>query len=349
METVLSKGTPPEPDQTYRVLVENATETIFSLNLKGIITYLSPAIEIHTGYRPEELIGKEFRQFIYPEDLPGLLVSYEHTMAGMKEPYEFRIRIKDGSLRHVLTSSSVLMKDGRPAGMIGVMNDLTERKRSEEALRRSMDKLKAAISGVIQAMAVTVEMRDPFTSGHQQRVSDLALAIGQEMALPPDRLEGLRIAGLIHDIGKVAVPSEILSKPSSLPSPESSLIRIHPAAGFNILKNIDFPWPIAQIVLQHHERLDGSGYPLGLSGPQILLEARILGVADVVEAAASHRPYRRAQGIEFALEEIARNKDVLYDPEVADACLKVFREKGFVFTENYPKFESVFKARTALS
>jgi len=336
-----------ESEQKYRALVENSSETIFSVDLEGRITYLSPAIETVAGYKPEELVGKKFALFIVAEDLPGLMVSFEHTLSGMKEPYEFRIQVKDGSVRCVQTSSSVLFKDGRVAGIIGVLNDLTDRKRAEEQLKHSMERLQGAISGVIQAMAVTVEMRDPFTAGHQQRVSELAAAIAREMELPADRAEGIRIAGLIHDIGKVAVPSEILSKPSALPEPESTLIRIHPEAGFNILKNIDFPWPIARVVLQHHERLDGSGYPSGLAGEGIILEARILGVADVVEAAASHRPYRQAQGVEFALDEISRNAGVLYDSAAAAACLKLFREKGFAFSEKAAKADTAFRTLSA--
>lgn len=196
-------------------------------------------------------------------------------------------------------------------------------------LQESMSNLKKTLEGSIQAMAMTVETRDPYTAGHQQRVANLADAIAQEMGLPDSKIEGIRMAGLIHDLGKISIPAEILSKPGRINKIEFDLIKTHPRAGYEILKAIEFPWPIAQTVHQHHERIDGSGYPLGLVGEEILLGARILGVADVVEAMASHRPYRPALGIDKALEEISKNKGKLYDPDVAKACLDLFATKGF--------------------
>jgi putative nucleotidyltransferase with HDIG domain len=172
-------------------------------------------------------------------------------------------------------------------------------------------------------------MKDPYTSGHQQRVSDLARAIATEMGLSADRQDFIRTASTIHDIGKIAIPTEILSNPTKLTALEFNLIKTHPQSGYDILKDIDFPWPVADIVLQHHERMDGSGYPQGLKEDDILLEARILAIADVVEAIAFHRPYRPAMGINLALEEISRNKGILYDAEAVDACLKLFREKDY--------------------
>jgi putative nucleotidyltransferase with HDIG domain len=183
----------------------------------------------------------------------------------------------------------------------------------------------------VETMAGLVEARDPYTAGHQQRVTYLACAIAAEMGLDPDRLQGLRVACFLHDIGKIVVPADILSKPGKISEMEFNIIKAHPQVGIDILKKIHFPWPVAQIVFQHHERLDGSGYPAGLKGEEILLESRILAVADVVEAMASHRPYRAALGIDKALEEISGMKGVLYDPEVVDACLKLFTGKGFKF------------------
>ena len=202
--------------------------------------------------------------------------------------------------------------------------DIARRQQAEDRLKKSMDKLIATISKI-------VEVKDPYTSGHQQRVSQLAVRIAQELKLPEDKIEGIRIASLIHDIGKIGLPTEILTKPTKLSDIELNLIKGHSQIGYDILKNIDFHYPIAQIVLQHHERLDGSGYPQGLKDKEILLEARIIGVADVVEAMSSHRPYRPALGIDKALEEISQNKGILYDPEVVDICLKLFKEKGFKF------------------
>jgi len=196
-------------------------------------------------------------------------------------------------------------------------------------LQTTLNDLEKAIDGIIEAMGLTVEIRDPYTAGHQRRVAEIAHAIAIEMGLPKQQTEGVRMAGVIHDIGKMAVPAEILSKPGKITEYEFGIIKSHPEVGYNILKKIDFPWPIAQIVYQHHERMDGSGYPQGLSGKDILLEARIMAVADVVEAMASHRPYRPALGIDIALEEISKNRGVFYDPEVADACLKIFKEEKF--------------------
>jgi putative two-component system response regulator len=196
-------------------------------------------------------------------------------------------------------------------------------------LRDTLEKLRKAMEGTIQVISSTVEMRDPYTAGHQRRVAALAGAIATQMGLPEDRIDELRMAGIIHDLGKIAVPAEILSKPGRITEAEFNMIKCHPQAGYDILKDIEFPWPIAQIILQHHERMDGSGYPQGLSGDDILMEARILAVADTVEAMASHRPYRPALGIDKALEEISKNKGILYDLEVADACIELFSEKCF--------------------
>ncbi len=191
--------------------------------------------------------------------------------------------------------------------------------------------LRKAMEGIIRAMSLTVESRDPYTSGHQERVGVLSGAIAEEMGLSGDRIQGIRFAGLIHDLGKISVPAEILSKPTRLTDIEFGLIKIHPQVGYDILKEIEFPWPIADAVHQHHERMNGSGYPQGLSENDIILEARIIAVADVIEAMAFHRPYRAAIGIDKALDEISKNKGVFYDPDVADACLKLFREKKFTF------------------
>jgi PAS domain S-box-containing protein/putative nucleotidyltransferase with HDIG domain len=206
---------------------------------------------------------------------------------------------------------------------------LTERVRAEEELQRSFEKLQRAFEGTVNALVSAIEMRDPYTAGHQRRVTQLACAIAKEMGLPAEQIEGIRMAGLIHDIGKINVPAEILSKPAPLTELEYGLIKMHPRVGHDILRMIEFPWPVAQIVLQHHERMDGSGYPQGLSGEKIILEARILGVADVVEAMSSYRPYRPALSIYEALGEISQNRGILYDPEAVDACLELFTQKGF--------------------
>jgi putative two-component system response regulator len=203
-------------------------------------------------------------------------------------------------------------------------------KERTQEVQKAMKRLEKITDGIIHAISLTVETRDPYTAGHQQRVADLARAISMEMGLPEDQVEGIRVAGLIHDLGKIAVPAEILSKPSKLTDSEFNLIKIHPQAAYDILKDIDFPWPLSIVVLQHHERLDGSGYPHGLKGKDgILLEARILAVADVFEAMASHRPYRPALGKEKALDEIRRGKGTAYDPKAVDACIRVISSGEF--------------------
>jgi putative nucleotidyltransferase with HDIG domain len=210
--------------------------------------------------------------------------------------------------------------------------EIAEKENAQQKLNASLKTLKKVMDGTIEAIAMTVDKRDPYTSGHQQRVAQLAGAIAEELKLAPDRIEGLVMAATLHDIGKIAVPAEILSKPSRLSDIEIQLVQSHAQAGYDILSGIDFPWPIDRIVVQHHERLDGSGYPNGLAGDEILLEARILGVSDVVETMASHRPYRPSIGTHQALEEISRHRDVLYDRKVVDACLSLFYEKGYTFS-----------------
>ncbi len=206
-----------------------------------------------------------------------------------------------------------------------------ERKNTERELRNSLEKLTRSLSGTVKAMAMTVEMKDPYTADHQKRGALLAYAIAEEMRLDAKVIEGIQLASMIHDVGKISIPGEILSKPCILSSPEFNLIKTHPQVGYEILKGIEFPWPIAEIVLQHHERLDGSGYPYGLKNDEIIMEARILAVADVVEAIASHRPYRPAFGIDEAISEISRMRGVLYDTNVVKSCISLFQDKKYLF------------------
>ncbi len=228
-----------------------------------------------------------------------------------------------------ITVDPILDEDGVLLGVVHIISDVTQAKQTEEALEESFHKLKRALSSTVQVLSSTVEIRDPYTAGHQRRVALLASAIAEALGFPREQLEGMQVLGYLHDIGKIAVPAEILSRPGEISPIEFKIIKTHPQVGYDILKDMEFPWPVAQAVLQHHERLNGSGYPQGLPEPDIIIEARILAVADVVEAMASHRPYRPALGIDQALEEITKNKGVLYDAEVVDTCLKLFNEKGF--------------------
>ena len=219
--------------------------------------------------------------------------------------------------------------NGDKSGSVIILRDDTERVKSEMKLKESFVQIKKSISGIIQAMAQTLETRDPYTAGHQRKVADIARTIATEMDLPEQQVEGIFMAGIIHDLGKICIPTEILSKPGRLSSIEFELIKTHPQIGFDILKTIEFPWPLAEMVYQHHEWMNGSGYPRGLSGDDILLGARILCVADVVEAMASDRPYRAALGIDAALSEISNKMGVLFDRDIVKICISIFRDKKY--------------------
>ena len=213
------------------------------------------------------------------------------------------------------------------------MQDISEKKRADEQIQYYIEQLKTAFMSTVEVATTLSELRDPYTAGHERRVAQIAVAISNELGFDKGRQEGLRVAGHLHDIGKINIPAEILSKPGKLSSIEYQLVQGHSQSGYEVLKTVEFPWPVAQIVLQHHERIDGSGYPQGLKGEAILPEARILAVADVVEAMSSHRPYRPGFGIKTALAEIERGRGTSYDPTAADACLRLFREKGFVLPD----------------
>jgi response regulator RpfG family c-di-GMP phosphodiesterase len=214
----------------------------------------------------------------------------------------------------------------------GLEEEIVERKKAERALKESFENLRSTLDGTVRALATTIEMRDPYTAGHQRRVSELACAITREMGGSAEDIRGMEVMGFLHDIGKIVVPAEILSKPGKLNDLEFNMIKAHSEAGHNILKGIEFPWPVSAAVLQHHERLNGTGYPVGLKGSEIVREARILAVADVVESMASHRPYRPALGIEAALREVKEHKGALYDPDAVEACVNLFTVRDFVLT-----------------
>jgi len=318
-----------ESEQKYRLVVENAGEAIL-IAQDGMIKYVNPITLSILGYSEEKVRSKPFIEFIHPDDREKLLSAHIRRMQG-EDPNpvrQFRVLCQDGSVRWADSNAVVILWEGKPA-TLNFLNDITERKKTEEELDKSIKRLRMALGAAVQAMAVTVETRDPYTAGHQRRVADLARSIAWEIGLTADQIDGIRMAGIIHDLGKISVPAEILSKPTQLTSLEISLIKTHSQSGYDILKDIEFPWPIARIVLEHHEMINGSGYPKGLTGDELLIESKVLSVADVVEAMASHRPYRPGLGIDKALEEIAKNRDILYDPDVVDACLNLFRKKAY--------------------
>ena len=435
-------------EEKYRSLVENLGDIVYTVDINGTATYISPVVESILGYHPSEITGRAFADFIYQEDLVLCLEHFQRCLSGQVTIGEYRLLNKIGQVRWVRSSNKPVLDGDNVIGTTGVLSDITdrkhaeakhqiiietaldgfllsnlegeflevndsycsmigytraellnmsisdieavetpemiahrirkiteqgsdrfetrhrckdgtiidvevsvnhhdagegqhfvfirnitERKRVEEELKQSLEKLLKASQATIQAMAATIESKDPYTAGHQCRVAELSRAIAQDMGFQDDEVEGVYRAAIIHDIGKIYIPVEILSKPSQLTNIELNLIKMHPQAGYDILKSIDFPWPIADIVLGHHERLDGSGYPRGLCADEISMESRILSVADVVEAITSHRPYRPAIGIEKALNEISRYSGILYDQTVVEACLNLFKENRFRFND----------------
>ena len=312
-------------------------DAVLATDNAGTVTFMNPIAEKLTGWDSSEVIGRELFRLITVLD--------EQTREVIDDPvrkvldhgvivqiYDSVLVDRKGKGIPVKFSAAPIQDDhGRRTGVVLVINDISEQKRSAAETANTLTRLRGAMNSIIEAMAFTVETRDPYTAGHQRRVTDLARAIAGELGLSDDEIDGIRMAGVIHDLGKISIPAEILSKPGRLSPIEFELIKTHPRTGYEILKNIDFPWPVAQIVFQHHEKMDGSGYPLGASGSDILIESRVLAVADVVEAIASHRPYRAALGIEKSLEEIVKFRGIHFDPAVVDACVILFTERGFQF------------------
>ncbi len=300
-----------ETQLKYKNIIEENSDSIVIVTKDGIVRFVNSAGEALFDKKREKLLGTSFG---FP------------LMTG--ETTEIEIISKGSDIRTVEAQLSETEWEGKAAYLVS-LRDITDRKQIEKQLQQSLSNIKKSMEGTIQVVSMIVEKKDPYTAGHQQRVADLARAIAEEMGLSKERIEGIYMSGVIHDLGKISVPTEILSKPGKITETEFKLIKNHAREGYNILEKIEFPWPVAQIAYQHHENIDGSGYPLGLSGEEILLEARIVCVSDVVEAMASHRPYRPALGIDAALKEIAQKSGILYDQDVVDACLTLFNEKGF--------------------
>ena len=319
-----------ESEAKYRGLVEQNISGIYIIQDRKF-AYVNPWFAEVFGYAPEELIGRPFQELVADHDrsLVGENIRRRLSGAVKSMQYTFTGRRKDGSHIDIGVHGTLATYGGKPA-VVGLLQDITERRKAEERARQHLDQLEKAMFGTIDVVTAMVDLRDPYTSGHERRVSELAAAIGTEMELGEDMVKGLRVAGRIHDIGKISVPAEILSKSSKLTKVEFEIVQSHARQGYDILKSVEFPWPIADAVLQHHERLDGSGYPQGLKGEAISLMARVIAVADTLEAMAAHRPYRPALGIKAALKEIEEQSDKLYDAKVVAACLRLFRDKGFV-------------------
>ena len=258
------------------------------------------------------------------------------AMGDARIVYDDEKHCKCGILTTCNVSVSALRDDeGAFTGIIENFTDISILKKTRRALVRSHERLRKAMGGIIQAMSLTIEKRDPYTAGHQRRVAKLCRAIGEKLGLDWECIQGLRMAAAIHDLGKIHIPAAILNKPGRLSEHEMAIIHQHAQTAYEILKTIDFPWPIAEAIYQHHERLDGSGYPRGISGDDIILEARILAVADVAEAISSFRPYRQALGTEVAMRELRKGRGILFDPEIVDICLELFEVQKFDFNVKF--------------
>lgn len=316
-------------EEKYQGLVENALVGVYQTDPDGKILFANKALaEILEFESPEKIVGVNALAMLKdPQDrerLVGQLSSQK-----MVSSFECEALTRTGESRTLIVSAALDKET-----ISGMVRDITQRNQAEKQLQQTLDMLRQSMGATIRVIDKIIESRDPYTSGHQRRVSDLARSIAKKLNLSEEIIDALRMAAKIHDIGKITVPAEILAKPTPLTNQEFGIIKNHPKVGYDILKDAEFPWPVAQIVLQHHERIDGSGYPLGLCGDKIILEAKILAVADVVEAMASHRPYRPALGIDRALEEISEKKGILYDPEVVDACTSVFAQNGYAFNKS---------------
>lgn len=320
-----------ESEQRYRSLVEQSIAGVYVIQVNKLI-YVNPYIADMLGYADAgELIGRDPLCIVAEKSRGTVAENIRLRLEGKVDRihYNFTALCKDGRTLEVSANGARALYRGRPA-IVGMMQDITEEVRIEALREQHLVQLESAFMGTVQVATQLFELRDHYTHGHASRVGMIAAAIGAELGLDEKRQQGLRVAGNLHDIGKISISLEILTKPEPLTAAEWRLIHMHPQVGYDLLKGIDLPWPVAEVAWQHHERMDGSGYPRGLRGDEIILEARIVMVADVVESMASRRPYRHGLGIDRALEEIERGSGRLYDPVAVDACLRLFREHAYV-------------------
>lgn len=312
--------------ERYRSLVETTSDWIWEMSHTGYFTYSSPNVRNILGYTSDDIMGRTLLDLCVPAEQQSIRETFADLLAQEKPFYGFEATCLTKENRRVVVEFNAIpicdISDREGLTFFrGVARDVTERKAVMLELKQSRDKLSSSLEETVKSLAAAAEKRDPYTAGHQQRVDELACAIARQLKLSDNRIEGLHFAAMLHDIGKISLPAEYLSKPSALSEEERAVIKCHATVGFEILKNIQFPWPVAEIVYQHHELLDGSGYPRGLKGDEIILEAKILTVADVVEAISSHRPYRPSLGMEAALEEIRSGRGTRYYAPAVDACL----------------------------
>lgn len=319
-----------ESEKRFRNLFENSPIGILTMDRSGIVTSCNKAISRFTGYPNDYIIGKHFTKmkFSKKNDIHRFVKIFAGLMKG--ENFDGLIvewKHKNGKMYTGELRTSPIEENKKIIGLQAIIRDISEQKEAERQLEKSYIKLQKTLDDTINTLASIVEIRDPYTSGHQRKVADIATAIANEMNLPRGTINAINVAALIHDIGKINIPASILSRPDKLSDLEFAMIKTHPKIGSELISNIDFPWPIATIILQHHERIDGSGYPDGLKDKDIMLEAKIIAVADVVEAMSSHRPYRPALGINEAIKEIEKNRGKLYDSRVVIALINVLNKQ----------------------
>jgi PAS domain S-box-containing protein len=318
-------------EENFRHSLDDSPLGVRISTVEGETIYANKAVLDMYGYDSIEELKKIPIQDRYtPESYTQFLIRKQKRLLGELGPSEYEISIvrKNGEIRHLHVFRKEIFWSGKKQSQV-IYEDISLRRQAEEKITTILGNLRKSIRTTIQVLGTASEARDPYTAGHQKRVADLARMIATEMGLPQDSIEAIRMAGAIHDIGKISIPSEILCKPTKLTDLEYSLVQAHTQYSYEIMKDVESPWPLANIVYQHHERINGSGYPQGLKGEDILIEARILAVADVVEAMASYRPYRPSLGVQSALTEIEDNAGILYDSKVVKTCLKLFRENRF--------------------
>ncbi len=343
-----------ENERWHSTTLRSIGDAVISTDGHGVIRLFNPVAELLIGLDAGDALGRPFEQVVHlvreqdEEPVRGL-VQLGRERGSVRLSEAVQLVTAAGSRRavditvsaiHSVLGNGVLANNGAPltaneagGGVVFALRDISGQRKTEEALRQSVRNLRRTLEETVTALAMTTEKRDPYTAGHQQRVAKLASAMGVKMGLESEQIEGLRVAGLLHDIGKIYIPAEILSKPAVLSEMEMGIMKTHSEVGYDILKRVSFPWPVADVVLQHHERIDGSGYPGGLGDKDILLDAKIIMVADVVEAMSSHRPYRAALGVPKALGEITGQRGRRYSADVVDACMSVFGDDGFSFED----------------
>lgn len=327
-------------DRPYRILLEEMSEGALTMTADGLILFSNQRFAETVKTPLNHVVGSSIYTWLNPEN-QVILKSILTIDPSEKRRKELVLLATDGKQVPIYLSVSKVSLSGPGDIYCLVTTDLTEEKKIEEivtakkmalaALKSSVE-LEKSLEESIKSIAYTVESRDEYTAGHMKRVGQLASAIARELGLPEDAIHGIELASTIHDVGKIAIPVEILTKPGKLSKVEFMLVQTHVEAGYDIVKNIQFPWPIARMILEHHERMDGSGYPQGLKGDEILLGSRIIALSDVIEAMSTHRPYRFVVGIDAALDEIKQHRGTLYDAQAVDACLKLFAEKRFTFS-----------------